>query len=1150
MKLQTLSLVALLAALSAHPAQLVVNPGFETTPFPSGWTSSLATADPGLNGSTIAARLPYNTLATLRQSLAAPVGDFTFDVSLTYPGFNTEQAFAVALETDTGVAVRVRVATNGALQIDRGGGWTALVRASDETSTALPINQTIRLRVIGRNWGGAAPTFDVAWSEPGAAVLDHAATGLTAFAGTAPAGGLRTVRFDRSATAHNSFIVDDVTVEDSASAPPAADHVLSADRVVNISGIYPHLAMTNTHDECGVGAVVPWAGSLWAITYGPHLPTGGTDKLYTIATNLVRVTRPESIGGTPANRFIHLPSNQLIIGPHFVNAAGVVRTIPYTSAPGRHTAVAAHLSDPANRLYLFTMEDGLYDVNVNDLSFIVRYPDVQSHGDNFLSGYHGKGAYSGQGRLVVGNNGESNQTLPSGVLATWDGSVQGTGTTPQRMIAWNEIERIQTCEVTGPGGISGNPNPATDPIWTTGFDPKSVILHTLEAGVWHTWRLPKASYTHDGAHGWHTEWPRIRQLDPADSSSPYLMHMHGLFYDFPKTFSAANFSGLHPLCSYYKMPVDYCLFDGRLVMGKNDTSRFSNALVPKAQSNLWFGQLSDLQTWGAPTGHGAVWMDESLADGAVSDPFLLQGFPMGTLHLRNQGATPVSVEVQSTTGASPWTPLATIAVPAGAYVQQQVNAWNVPWVRLHLTGGSSDFTAFFHLASPYPHHTPASLGSDEFAALADIRDQRSLSDGLVRVMDTADLKLEFASSRLDAAGLASPHRYHQAGGSLRLLDRVDATAETAVRTTAATTQAFGFDAASAWVTEGANRFRLPKLDPLYESAFAAGWARGFREVVTERQILNCHGTLYEVPRSISGGVRKMRALTTHGKRITDLASWRGLLVLTGVLDSAPASDRLVKNADGTAALWLGEVDDLWRMGEPRGVGGPWKDTVVAASTPSDPYLMYGYDRKELALSHTSPGAETFTVQVDFLGDNTWSDYAVFPVPAGATVTHLFPEGFHAHWVRVVAGTATTATAQFTYGPATVRDEFLDWARSRNLPTGAGRSALAVDDSDSDDLDTLAEFYLGSDPSSPASTGRLSVLPEGAIRFRRNQRHGDIGHVVETSPSLTSPVWTARPEWSASIVPGQSDAETDLLEVPMVLGSADRLYVRLRIAPVQ
>ncbi|MDP4644518.1 MAG: hypothetical protein NWS71_08770, partial [Opitutales bacterium] len=33
---------------------------------------------------------------------------------------------------------------------------------------------------------------------------------------------------------------------------------------INISGVYPHLTMYNTKAECGTGALVPWAGKLWA----------------------------------------------------------------------------------------------------------------------------------------------------------------------------------------------------------------------------------------------------------------------------------------------------------------------------------------------------------------------------------------------------------------------------------------------------------------------------------------------------------------------------------------------------------------------------------------------------------------------------------------------------------------------------------------------------------------------------------------------------------------------------------------------------------------------------------------------------------------------------------------------------------------------
>ena len=54
---------------------------------------------------------------------------------------------------------------------------------------------------------------------------------------------------------------------------------------LQISGIYPHLAMFNDtgpqqENECGIGAVVPWAGKLWVITYPPHRRTGSVDKLY------------------------------------------------------------------------------------------------------------------------------------------------------------------------------------------------------------------------------------------------------------------------------------------------------------------------------------------------------------------------------------------------------------------------------------------------------------------------------------------------------------------------------------------------------------------------------------------------------------------------------------------------------------------------------------------------------------------------------------------------------------------------------------------------------------------------------------------------------------------------------------------------------
>jgi len=144
---------------------------------------------------------------------------------------------------------------------------------------------------------------------------------------------------------------------------------------VNFSGIYPHLAYYNDEGECGTGALVPWADRLWVITYGPHLPFGSSDKLYEITPDHRRIVHPESVGGTPANRMIHRESNQLFIGPYVIDDDRNVRVISPVQMPGRLTGNARHLTDPAGKIYYATMEEGFYEVDVNNLNviFVKRY---------------------------------------------------------------------------------------------------------------------------------------------------------------------------------------------------------------------------------------------------------------------------------------------------------------------------------------------------------------------------------------------------------------------------------------------------------------------------------------------------------------------------------------------------------------------------------------------------------------------------------------------------------------------------------------------------------------------------------------------------------------------------------------------------------
>ena len=114
-------------------------------------------------------------------------------------------------------------------------------------------------------------------------------------------------------------------------------------------GVVPSLCLKAElgppRSECGVGALMPWADRLWAISYVSSLRNSGIGTgLYEIDENLQMTKRPESRTGVYTNRYIHTASNQLIIGPHVIDAKRNVRTIDALDM--RITATMEHLADP------------------------------------------------------------------------------------------------------------------------------------------------------------------------------------------------------------------------------------------------------------------------------------------------------------------------------------------------------------------------------------------------------------------------------------------------------------------------------------------------------------------------------------------------------------------------------------------------------------------------------------------------------------------------------------------------------------------------------------------------------------------------------------------------------------------------------------
>lgn len=779
---------------------------------------------------------------------------------------------------------------------------------------------------------------------------------------------------------------------------------------VQISGIYPHLAVFNqpadpadrpNHGECGIGAIAVWADRLWYLTYPQHKTMGSNDKLYELDASMNVTIRPESVGGTHAGRMIHRESEQLILGPYFVDKERRVRAANLKELRGRMTAIMRHLEDPAHKVYFFDMEGAIYEVDVNTLA--VKRLFVKP-----VPGWHGKGGYTAQGRVVIANNGEVGpaegyrhvlvggpaQGEEAGVLAEWDGE------------NWRIIERKQFCDVTGPGGIEGSPNDQT-PLWAIGWDKRSVILKLLDRGQWFTYRLPKGSHTFDPRHGWYTEWPRIREIAPGR----LMLCMHGQMFDFPAGFSAQACGGVRPICTHLRYIPDFCHWNGRVVLGADDASMMNNPMCGQAQSNLWFGDVKDLRHFGPATGWGGVWMDDPVVKDAPSDPFLIAGYQERVLHLVQQSDRRVTFHLEVESGDGKWSPLLEIEVPPGEYrpvvIPDQITA---EWLRVRASGDCRA-TVYFHGWSP----RPVKQNEDKiFAGLAKVTSTANYYGGLIRpAAHNRNLQWLVWSGNADGGSQILGYREIDItpnGCPILVSPKEDRSAE--VEKIAQMSRDYEVDDSSVIVRDSAGkRWRLPRGPAAFDRW--VGKLRAVREVASERFLANIHGTFYEIPRDSKNQPdwSKIKPVCSHSLRIVDFCSWRGLLVLTGVREDSP-EDGHVFGTSGGPRLWFGCLDDLWKLGRPRGGGGPWNNTPVTPNEPSDPYLMTGFARKTLELTHDADTTVRFTVEVDF--DHTgFTRYGEFEVPPGETFRYDFGT-YHAHWVRLRCDKPCRATARLLY----------------------------------------------------------------------------------------------------------------------------------------
>lgn len=782
-------------------------------------------------------------------------------------------------------------------------------------------------------------------------------------------------------------------------------------KYLQISGIYPHLTGYNqpedslyrrNHHEAGIGAVVPWADKLWYYTYPPHMRTGSNDKLHMVDGDLNLTIREESIGGTHANRFIHRETNQLIMGPYFIDQEGNVRVADVQKLEGRLTATSRHLTEPDRLVYFFDMEGKVYEVDINTMEPTLLF-------EKPVPGWHGKGAYTGQGRYIVANNGEhqghsmaysklkvggeAKMLEEAGVLAEWDGE------------EWRIIERKQFTDVTGPGGIYGNKS-EDDPVWSMGWDKRSVILKLLDGGEWYTYRLPKASHTFDPRHGWFTEWPRIREI----GNGKMMMVMHGMMFDFPMTFSRKNSAGMRPVASHLRYIPDFCDWNGRLILAADDASRMQNPIVGQPQSNLWFGTFEELPSFGPRAGWGGVWVKDNIRASEPSDPFLISGFDQRTLHLHNHSDVSVVFTLETDLdGTGNWEELKSLTVSPGGYFGEVLPV-STPgeWIRLK-TDKDCIASAYFHY---YSGRRRSSGEAEMFSGIAPVHADVAATHALIRPAGhNRSLQM------LTDDGIYREVFLNEEGNDIVFRSEIEDRSDEVREVAALEEIPYEVDENSIILTGyDGKRYRLPKGNEKYDSLWSEGRPRFLREVQSERYLANISGLFYEIPRVEGAGnhvpdFQKMKPVARHDLQISDYCSWRGLLVLTGVKKNAPEDGQIFTDGNGTG-LWFGMIDDVWKMGKPTGLGGPWSNTRVRAGESSDPYLMTGFDQKQLSLSHDQSSPVEVTIEVA-INHEEWVTYRTYEVgTSGLNV--IFPPGYHAHWVRLTTNTDCIASAEFLY----------------------------------------------------------------------------------------------------------------------------------------
>jgi hypothetical protein len=415
---------------------------------------------------------------------------------------------------------------------------------------------------------------------------------------------------------------------------------------------------------------------------------------------------------------------------------------------------------------------------------------------------------------------------------------------------------------------------------------------------------------------------------------------------------------------------------------------------------------------GTKTASGSVWLNDEVKAGEFSEPFLFAGWPNRATWIQNSGENQAEFVFEvDKDGTQAWTELKTVSLEAGEsrFIEFNNNELG-EWIRIKTKAATVVTASFNYSGSENRQASPAQL-FDGLAKVTDAKSEGGLLYGLGDDRRALGIfAVKFENEKETETG------YYELDEHLNLVKKDDPETNTFIKEKFAISEkVIDVEESSVLIIDDKNRrWRLPLGDVEYKQLTDAAQLRICREVATERDLFHSNGTFYELPAENADGFAKIRPVASHNFRIHDYASYRGLLVMTGIDPDTNSGEHIVRSDDGQAAVWLGAIDDLWEMGKPVGKGGPWKDTNVKAGEPSDPYLIGFYDDRSLEISHDASEQVTFKIEVEPIGHGPWMLYEEVTAEPGETFSHQFPVNFQARWIRFVADKNCSVTAWLEY----------------------------------------------------------------------------------------------------------------------------------------